>query len=90
MITGDDLLDTDAGAGMILDITVEKLLEGAWSDVVEQSDRFHALALQIAELPAHILAEMFARLGSSETIRELVQVLGEGGSQRKDLIGSHP
>jgi hypothetical protein len=46
--------------------------------------------LQIAELPAHVMAEMIARLGSSEAVGELVQVLGEGWCERKNLIGGHP
>jgi hypothetical protein len=36
------------------------------------------------------MAEMFARLGASEAVRELVQELGQGGCQGKNLIGSHP
>src|SRR5262245_17382061 len=90
MIAGDELLNAIAGARVIPDIAVEKLLEGAGGDVVEQRDGLDALALQVAELPAHIMAEMFARLGSSEAVGELVQKLGQGWCERKNLIGRHP
>ena len=90
MIACDDLLKALAGPRMIPDITVEKLLERAWSDVVEQRHGLDALALQIAELPAHVMAEMFARLGASEAVVELIQELGQSWCERKNLIGSHP
>ncbi len=76
MIACDDLLKALAGAGMIPDIAIEKLLKCARGYVVEQRDGLDALALETAELPAHVMAEMFARLGSSEAVGELVQELG--------------
>ena len=70
MIACDDLLHAIAGARMIPDIATEKLLERTWGDVVEKRDGLDAFALQIAELPAHVMAEMFARLAASETVGE--------------------
>ena len=90
MIAGDDLLGAIAGARMIPDIAVEKFLERAWGNVVEQSDGLNALALQIAQLPAHVVLEMFARFGSSEAVGELDEELSQSWSERKNLIGSHP
>src|SRR5262249_52101526 len=90
MIAGDELLHTIAGARMIPDIAIEKFLERTGGHVVEQSDRLDALALQIAELPANVMAEMFARLGSSEAVGKLVQKLGQGRCERKNLISRHP
>ena len=90
MIARYDLLDPIAGAGMIPDIATEKLLKRARGNVVEQRDGLDALALETAELPAHVMAEMFTRLGSSEAVGELVQVLGQGWSETKNLIGRHP
>jgi hypothetical protein len=69
------LLDAIAGTRMIPDITVEEFLERARGDVVEQRDGLDTLALEIAQLAAHVMVEMFARLGSSEAIRELGQEL---------------
>lgn len=76
MIASDHLLDAVASTRMVPNIGAQKLLERPWGDAVEQRDGLDALALQIAELPAHVMAEMSARLGSSEAVGELVQVLG--------------
>ena len=75
MIAGDDLLQTVTGARMIPNIAVEKLLEGAWGDVVEQREGLDALALEIAELPAHVMAQMVARFQSSKAVGKLGQEL---------------
>src|ERR1700730_6754909 len=90
MIACDDLLDAIAGTGMIPDIAIEKLLERARGDVVEQGDGLDTLAFQIAELSTHVMTEMFTRLGSSEAIGELGNKLSQGRRERKNLIGSHP
>jgi len=90
MIAGDDLLNAIAGARMIPDIRIEKLLERAWGNVVEQRDGLNALALQVAELSAYVMAQMFARLGSSEAVGELAEELGQRGAEREDLINRHP
>ena len=90
MIACDDLLHAIAGTRMIPDIGVEKLLERARGDVVEQRNGLDTLALEIAELPAHVMAEMFARLGSSETVGEFAQELREGWSERKNIVDRHP
>jgi hypothetical protein len=54
-------LQAIAGPAMNPDIAAEELLERAWRNVIEQGDRFHAFALQIAELPAHVVFEMLPR-----------------------------
>src|SRR5262249_29884164 len=80
MIPCDDLLHAITSTRMIPDIRVEKFLEGTWGDVVEQRDGLNTLALQIAELPAHIMTKMFAWLGTSEAVGELVEKLGQRGT----------
>src|SRR5713101_7931061 len=84
MIAGDDLLHAVAGARMVPDIARQKLLQRAWGDVVEQRDGFDALALQITELPAHVVTEMLARLESSEAVSKLAQELGQGRPERQN------
>src|SRR5262249_15119065 len=76
MIASDDLLHAIAGAGVVPDIAGEILLERAWSEVIEQRDRLNALALQRAELPAHVVLEMLSRLGPSEAVIEFAQERG--------------
>ena len=71
VIACHSVLQPIAGTGMIPDIGMEKLLEGARGEVVKQCYRFDALALQIAELPAHVMVEMFARLRSPEAVGAL-------------------
>jgi hypothetical protein len=90
VIACDDLLNPIAGAWMIPDIGVEILLKRTWSDVVERGDRLDTLALQIAELPAHVMLEVLPRLRPPETVVELAQKLGQGRFERQDLIGRHP
>jgi hypothetical protein len=90
MVACDDLLNAITGARMIPDIAVEILLERARSDVVEKRDRLDALALQIAELPTHVVLQMLPRLRPPETVIELAQKLGQGRLERQDLIGCHP
>jgi hypothetical protein len=36
------------------------------------------------------MAQMFARLGSSEAVGELIEELGQRGAEREDLIDRHP
>src|SRR5262245_39679085 len=90
MITGDDLLKAIAGACLIPDIAVEILLERARRNVVEERDRLDALALQIAELPTHVMLEMLPRLGSAEAGVELAEKFDQGRFERQDLIERHP
>ena len=90
MIACDDLLDAIAGAVMIPDIGVEKLLERARRQVVEQRNWLDALALEVAELPAHVMTEMIARFGPPETIGELADKLGKRRPKRENLIFRHP
>jgi hypothetical protein len=75
---------------VVPDIRIEELLERTRRDIVEDRDRLDALALQIAELPAHIMTQMHARLDSPEAVSELAQVVGQRRHQRKDLIRCHP
>jgi len=90
MIACDDLLNAITSARMIPDIAVEILLERARSDVVEKRDRLDALALQIAELPAHVMLQMLPRLRPPEAVIELAQKLGQGRFERQDLVDRHP
>src|SRR6266851_911792 len=90
MIACDDLLNAVAGARVIPGIAGQELLQRAWGDVVEQRDGLDALALQITELPAHVIVEMLARLASSEAVGELAQELRQGWCERKNLLASHP
>src|ERR1700733_2672565 len=90
VIACDDLLDTIAGAPMVPDIAVEIFLESTWRDVVKQRDRLDTLALEVAELPAHIMAKVFAWFGSSETVGEFAQKLGQRWFERQNLIDGHP
>src|SRR2546428_10225544 len=90
MIAGDDLLNAVAGARMIPDIAAKQLLQRAWRDIVEQRNRLNAFALQAAELPTYVMPQMLAWFGASETVGKLVQEFGQGGTERKQLIGIHP
>ena len=90
MIAGYDLLHALTGAGMVPDIGVEELLQSARRDVIELRDRFDAFALKIAELATNVPAKMFARLGSSEAIVELIQKIGQGRFEGEDLFAGHP
>src|SRR5437016_2121660 len=90
VIARDDFLDVIAGARMIPYVGVEILLKRARRDVVERRDRLDTLALEIAELAAHVMPKMFARLRSPKTVGEFAQELGERRFERQDLIDGHP
>jgi hypothetical protein len=90
MIPGDEVLQALPSARVLPDIRIEKLLQSARGDVVEQGHRLNALALQMAELPADVMQEMSAWLGPPEAVGEFVQEFSEGGAERKNLIDGHP
>ena len=83
-------MDAIASARVVPNVGVEKLLECARRDVVERGDRFNTLALQIAELSAHIMAKVFAWLRPTEAVSELAQKLEQRWFDRQDLIDGHP
>lgn len=46
--------------------------------------------VQIAQLTAHVMAEIFARLGWTEAVGEFVVELAQRGAERGNLIRCHP
>jgi hypothetical protein len=75
---------------VVPDIGAEELLQGSWSDIVEQSDGFYTFSGQITQLAAQVMVEVLTSFGTAKAISEFAQEIGQSGPQGLDFFGGHP
>jgi len=90
MIANDDLLHAITNVFAIPGRPIEELLKRAAWRAVEIRDGLNALAFQVGKLTFDITGKMAARLGASEAVIKLGEVVSQLWPKGKNLSGCHP